>query len=132
MDASVVVKHLLAEPDSALADRFLEQHPGTLAAPDLLQVEVANVLCHAKHLPSGRAREEGLERFFALGIALEPPQPEDVQQALRLALSSGLTAYDATYVAMARKHGVRLVTADAKLVAKTRSDDVVLLRDWRP
>lgn len=48
----------------------------------------------------------------ALGVHLEPADPAGV---LALALETGLTAYDAAYLWLARESGAELVTLDAQL-----------------
>lgn len=49
-------------------------------------------------------------------VVLEPSGLE--QEVFRIAISRGLTVYDASYVALAVKHGLILVTEDKKLSSK--------------
>ena len=43
------------------------------------------------------------------------------RRALEIAIETGRTAYDALYLALAEKHGCRVVTADERLVNALRS-----------
>jgi len=46
-------------------------------------------------------------------VVLEPSGLE--QEVLQIAVSKGVTAYDASYIALAKRHGLVLVTEDKKL-----------------
>ncbi|WP_460024492.1 type II toxin-antitoxin system VapC family toxin [Infirmifilum sp. SLHALR2] len=81
--------------------------------------EVINVLWKESHL---LRRLEASEADFLLHIftrlvkemvVLEPTGLE--QDILRMAFSKGITAYDASYVALAARYGLTLVTEDRKL-----------------
>ena len=85
-----------------------------LVAPTLLSFELANV-CLTKCRRHPDLREALLAAFQLrgrLGIAETAVDHEDV---LELALRSGLTAYDASYLLLARKLGAELVTLDEAL-----------------
>lgn len=89
-----------------------------VAAMDLTFYEVANVvgarkgqLDEARHLLRFLAERCG-EQIVAIDTNL-------TESALEVAAEHGLTAYDAAYVAAARRHGWTLVSADiADLVSK--------------
>lgn len=130
MDSSVVAKVLWEEEDSPVADALFEAFPGRLRAPDLLRFEVANAIRFSRRLTSRAARMEALTTFEGLGIELAPAPPAEVAEALRVAIDTDTTVYDALYLVAARRTGSRLVTADARFAARARGRDVVLLRDW--
>jgi predicted nucleic acid-binding protein len=111
VDASAVVAALL---QAGPARSLLGQE--TLAAPHLLDVEVASVLrrldrCQA--LPADLPVQP-LAVLSRLGIRRFPHAPllGRVWQ-----LRANLTAYDATYVALAEALGCALLTADRRLAA---------------
>lgn len=113
VDASVVAP-LIAD-DGPDGDLFRAAVRGqTLAAPDLLRVEVLSVV--RRHLASGdlTASQAGnaVDDLLALPITLYPTTP-----LLRRCweLRSNVTAYDACYVALAEALDVVLLTADARL-----------------
>jgi predicted nucleic acid-binding protein len=89
-----------------------------LAAMDLTFYEVANAmgarkrqLDEARHLLRFLAQRCG-EQILAIDAGL-------AESALEVAVEYDLTAYDAAYVAAARRHGLTLVSADvADLVSK--------------
>jgi predicted nucleic acid-binding protein len=89
-----------------------------VAAMDLTFYEVANVMGARK----GQLDEAGhLLRFLAqrCGEQIVAIDAGLIESALEVAVEHGLTAYDAAYVAAARRHGWTLVSTDvADLVSK--------------
>jgi predicted nucleic acid-binding protein len=89
-----------------------------VAAMDLTFYEVANVMGAKKRQPD-EARY--LLRFLAqrCGEQVVAIDTGLTESAIEIAAEHGLTAYDAAYVAAARRHGWTLVSADlADLVSK--------------
>ncbi|HWM64402.1 MAG TPA: PIN domain-containing protein [Solirubrobacterales bacterium] len=119
IDASVWVA--IADPADrfhATAHAMVAKVEMPLAALDLTLYEVANVMGPKK----GQAREG---RFLVKLIekrcreSLVAVDSDLLESALEVAAEHGLTAYDAAYVAAARRHGWTLVSADvADLVSK--------------
>jgi predicted nucleic acid-binding protein len=89
-----------------------------LAALDLTLYEVANVMGPKKGQPrEGRALLRLIERRCR--DSLLAADSDLLESALELAADHGITAYDAAYVAAARRHGWTLISADiADLVSK--------------
>jgi predicted nucleic acid-binding protein len=119
VDASVWVA--ARDPEdrfSAAARAIVLDLARSVAAMDLTFYEVANAmgarkgqLMEARHLLRFVAERCG-ERIVATDVRL-------MESALEVAAEHGLTAYDAAYVAAARRHGWTLVSADlADLVSK--------------
>lgn len=127
VDASVVVKWLVDEEGS---DAAAELAGESLAAPTLLLAECANVLW-VKARVGELDREQAKERtalLVDLPVTLEPIASL-IADASDLALRLDVTVYDALYVALARRRGDLLITADHKLArAVRRSQDGVELR----
>lgn len=119
VDASVWGK--LAEP----GDRFHQQarellidSAAALAALDLTLFEIANAVGVKMGQPQ---RAEWLSELVAVrsGERLVRVDPRLVAAAVELAAQHGLTAYDAAYVAAARRNGWQLVSFDTRdLVSK--------------
>jgi predicted nucleic acid-binding protein len=114
LDASVVVDLLLdLRPSSdAIADRL--SHERTLAAPHLLDVEVAQVLrrlVQAGKLDAARA-ESAVVDLMDMPVRRYPLTPllERV-----FALRENVTAYDAAYLVLAEELGAVLLTRDEAL-----------------
>ena len=120
VDASVGIKLFLTEALSghaeALFAHLAADPPGQLSVPDLFYIECANILWkHTRR--SGYPVDQARSALTDLGqLALRRvPTSELADQALAIAIQTGLTAYDACYVALAQQLAVPFVTADEKL-----------------
>jgi predicted nucleic acid-binding protein len=119
LDASVWVA--IADPSDSYhskAHEIVAELERPLAALDLTLYEVANAMGPKKgQLREGRVLLKLIEkrcRGNLLAVDLDL-----MESALELAEQHGLTAYDAAYVAAARRNGWTLVSADiADLVSK--------------
>lgn len=117
VDASVAARWL--EPPTTAgatpAQALLEQYQaGRLAVvvPPLLFLELMNI--------AGRRWRWAEAALIELASRLEAMLTEVVAPDLsQIALwtARGLTAYDATYVALAEKRGIQLVTSDRQIIA---------------
>lgn len=115
VDASVVIKWLIPEVDSAAARRLLEKDY-TYFAPDLLFAELANTTW--KKVRGGHLSHEQGQRLMAdFGtIAVESiPCRALARDAYSLAVSTGRSAYDALYLALAMRLDTQMITADERL-----------------
>lgn len=122
VDASVVVKWLLAEPDSALAleQRRRWQAQGMVpAAPDFLLLELHNVLW--KKLQRGDLALDApiLSSAPSLGLDLNwfPFEPL-LPLAWTLALRCRVSIYDALYASLAQQLQAPFYTADVQLAER--------------
>ena len=88
-----------------------------LIAPDLIWVEIANVLWKSvrQNRCSRAVAETTLALFRSQNLPTLPASPF-TDRALAIAMTHGRTAYDSFYVAVAVDSGADLVTADEKLV----------------
>jgi predicted nucleic acid-binding protein len=114
VDASAVAAILFGEPEAeAIAERLTGAR---LAAPSLLGYELANVcLTKIRRQP---ARREALRAALRLASRLKVEiVAVDHAATLDLAEATGLTAYDASYLWLARSLSGELVTLDRKLAA---------------
>jgi predicted nucleic acid-binding protein len=116
LDASAALELLLRAGDHpGLVNRVLESGE-TIAAPHILDLEVAQVLRRfliAGELTAARARE-AIEDHLALGIARYPHDGllERIWQ-----LRANCTAYDAAYIALAEAIDAAVITCDRRLSA---------------
>jgi predicted nucleic acid-binding protein len=116
VDASVAVKWVLPEPDSDRARALILR--GDLAAPDLLYLEVANVLWKQARrgaISPVRARR-GWRIFGGIPITLWRAGSL-ADAALNLAIRHGITVSDGTYLALAFALNCPVVTVDTRLLA---------------
>lgn len=118
IDASVLANALGDDENDGRAARHELRVADALAAPDLVDVETVAVL-RRRWL----ARTLSDDRFESAVLDLERLDVERVPtlRLLRRAyeLRANVTAYDATYVALAEALGCELLTADRRLAAAT-------------
>jgi predicted nucleic acid-binding protein len=122
VDASVGVKPYLPEDlDEVARELFNRGRTGraSLYVPDLFYIECANIFWkHVRRqtIPAAHARRS-LRNLN--DVILFPVSSTDLLlNALDLALDFGITAYDASYVALAEDLNLPLITADRKLIGK--------------
>lgn len=118
VDASVVLKWIVQEPDSGAALKYLAA--SDLEAPSIWLAETANALWRYVTLGQLR-RDEAESRLAALRIApiTTIPLEQDVEGALALANALGHPVYDCLYLALAIRKSGKVVTADKRLLALT-------------
>jgi predicted nucleic acid-binding protein len=120
LDTSALIRYYV--PDGPIPkdlDDIIEQawHGDVLLmVPDLALVEAAQVLLkkqQANYLTSDEASEI-LEHIMNLPLETRPHR-DLIELAFGLAWKLNLTVYDAMFLALARKHGAALITADQEL-----------------
>ncbi len=112
VDASVVAAMAFEEPNAGEAASLVEGYD--LSAPTVLHYELASVaLKKARRYPSQREAIAGGLRT-ALNLNVRWVDVDHIA-TLRLALDTGLTTYDASYLYLARTLGLPLVTFDGRL-----------------
>ncbi|NLV23952.1 MAG: type II toxin-antitoxin system VapC family toxin [Deltaproteobacteria bacterium] len=127
VDASVLIKAYVPETGSEAAARFFAAMDGgevEALAPDLIYSESGNILwkkVRRGELTAGEAREISAA-ILGLPLRVEPGHVL-LPLALDLALSCGVTVYDALYLALACVHETTFVTADRKLVLALEATD---------
>jgi predicted nucleic acid-binding protein len=112
VDASALASILFSEPTLSAMLARLSGH--TLIAPTLLPFELANA-CVKKaraHPQHSVFFLQSLNGFEALGVDL---RPVNSHAAAKLAHHTNLSAYDASYLWLARELNLELVTLDEKL-----------------
>ena len=118
VDASALAVLLFGEPEAErVADRLSS---GRLVAPALLDHELANIcLTKIRRHPGQRdalLRGLGLRDRVAVEIVAV-----DHREVVQTAEAAGLTAYDASYLWLARRLGAGLITLDRQLAAAMES-----------
>jgi predicted nucleic acid-binding protein len=112
VDTSALAAVVFAERSSAEAQKRLSGC--NLHAPALLRFELANV-CLRKIRAHPRGRDALLAQHRgSLALPIQH-HPVDLTQAVELAERFNLTAYDASYLWLARALGCELVTLDKRL-----------------
>ena len=119
VDASALATIVFLEPDAAAARDRLKRHQ--LAAPRLLVYELMNAAVKKlrKHPGDEALIRGGLSK--ALGEEFDISWSDvDAAEVLELATETGLTAYDASYLWLARHLHAELVTFDVALETAAR------------
>lgn len=118
IDASVAAKVFFTEEKSDAARKFAETAQ-RLVAPDLLILEVASVA--RNHVRRGEATlDYGRRVLTDLESLIDDFTPIGALsvRALELAAEHGFSVYDASYLALAQKTDLKVMTADERLVRR--------------
>lgn len=119
VDASVVIEILLGTAAGRAAEARLLGRRASLHAPHLMDVEVAHAL--RRYRLSGALDEQRATDAVTDLADLPITRHEHALLLPRIwQLRDSLTAYDATYVALADALGATLLTRDAKLARGAR------------
>jgi predicted nucleic acid-binding protein len=112
VDASAIAALLFTESQAEAVEARLRG--ASLVAPSLLQYELANV-CLVKCRRHTDQRDALVAAFdHRVDLRIQEHRV-DAAEVLLLALETGLTAYDASYLWLARRLGADLVTLDKVL-----------------
>jgi|SRR5712671_1218276 predicted nucleic acid-binding protein len=118
VDASALAAIAFAEPG---ADAVIDEIDGhRLHAPSLVVFELMNIAWkRSRKQPAASALFlEALDVLQGLGLRFRGINQEEV---VRLGLTTGLTAYDASYLWLSRVLGMPLVTLDKRLGAHAKN-----------
>jgi len=112
VDASVLIAFAFGEPRAAEARELMAGV--ALHAPNLLPYELCSAALHKTRMHPQRALAIAgdLNVALAIDVALEAVSSSAL---LPLALETGLTVYDASYLWIAKTLGCELVTFDQRL-----------------
>ncbi len=114
VDASALAAVIFEEPDSAIMIPLLRTE--RLMAPAIFGFEMANI-CLNKMRRNPDMRQTIRNQYRLINQFKIEIQTVDDQAVLDLAVETGLSAYDASYLWLARELNCELVTLDKKLAA---------------
>ena len=124
IDDSVVVKALAKdEPGHAEAGAMIKKGG---RVPEWLFMEIANVLATKTKYTESEIKEL-LDLVYDMGFRIEEVNKKMLEEAMLLSKRCGVAVYDMVYAVLAKKLGVKLVTADKNFATKTGFDWVVVL-----
>ena len=113
VDASALGAVIFGEPEGQKMARRMSG--ARIIAPALLWFELANI-CVKKAQAHPAIREKILEAFDMAGKLPVEVVALDHKEAVALAMETGLTAYDGSYLWLARATGAPLLTLDRMLL----------------
>jgi len=118
VDASVLIAFAFGEPRAAEARELMAGV--ALHAPNLLLYELCSAALHKTRMHPQRALSitSDLNVALAIDVALEAVSSSAL---LSLALETSLTAYDASYLWVAKSLGCELLTFDEQLAHAART-----------
>ncbi|MEX2237160.1 MAG: type II toxin-antitoxin system VapC family toxin [Dehalococcoidia bacterium] len=127
LDSSVLWYWIKADESEQSKHALLlreEHYSGELAVvvPRLVFTELLNIGARAYHL-TDRYMDELAEHLENLAFDVKDPPLRDVA----MWAASGLTAYDATYVALAVETGLPLITDDREILRKIPHSAIPLI-----
>ncbi len=120
VDASVNIKQFIPDPLSERVKQLFAHlaNPQTdFSVPDLFYIESANTLW--KYVWAGLYAATDVPDDLAALKALplgRVPTAELMEEAVNIALTYGITAYDGSYVALSERIKAPLLTLDQKLI----------------
>jgi predicted nucleic acid-binding protein len=136
VDASVGIKKFIIDPLTPKVDQLfahLDDPDARLYIPDLFYIECTNIAW--KYIRAGSYDStEAQENLAALKLLRFTPTPTSnlMLEALRLSVTYGISAYDASYVALAQQRSAPLLTQDQRLAnaLKNTNFNVQLFSDF--
>lgn len=127
-DASVAATWVLPDEEAALADIALDRLGVEHATvPDVFWHELRNLLLSAERRGriGGRHADASMSRLRRLRIRCAAET--DDRHVMTLAREHGLTAYDASYLALAIREGCALASLDRRLTEAAAAEGVAIL-----
>lgn len=122
VDASIALKWVVAEPETADALAFLQrERPKGLVAPDLLIAEVSNVAW--KKARRGEINPlQAVEAARRIGLTMTRFLPAQLlsRRATEIAIEIDHPVYDCLYLACAEAERATMVTLDGRMLRKLR------------
>ncbi|NEQ28299.1 MAG: type II toxin-antitoxin system VapC family toxin, partial [Microcoleus sp. SIO2G3] len=135
VDTSVCIKQFISDPLTPKVNQLFDHlaNPETeFFVPDLFYIECANTLW--KYIRAGLYTAAAVQADLATlkGLPLHVVSTADLMEdAVSIGLAYGISAYDASYVALSQQVNAMLLTLDQKLVRATASAyDVRSLNDF--
>ena len=127
LDASLALAYVMPDEASSAADSLMGRiHDEPVLAPTIWIYEVASALRmgQVRKRLSAEMADLVITTLHELHIEFEHP---DGHKLMQLSLQTGLTVYDASYVALCLQHELPLATLDRRIVQAARELDIEVL-----
>ena len=128
VDANVVVYAVFRTPEFPLVEKLLAADDDW-RLPKLWLHEFASAATTFVRVGQADLRQASAAIDAAVSLVAGRDEDVDLHASIETAIRLDLSAYDAQYVVLAQTHGVRLVTADQKLI-RNAPGAAVALRDY--
>lgn len=130
MDSSVAVKWVNSQGEKFLrqADTILKHMQNgeiSITMPDLAKYEVGNALLNKEM--SLTATQTSLGTIYEIPIQFVSQDKAMAQTTLKIAKDSGMTYYDASFIALAKRLKADLVTDNPKHQNKYRGKEIKII-----
>jgi predicted nucleic acid-binding protein len=112
VDASAVAAMLFEEPEADTIRAHIRDE--SVIAPQLIDYELANI-CWKRVRRHPATQTESLAMLATVGLVSMTRVVVPPSEAARLAIRTGLTAYDAAYLWLAWSRDAELITLDRRL-----------------
>ncbi len=128
LDASIAAAWFLPDEQHEAADRLMSEMRSSVGlVPALFWFETRNLFLVAERRGRLKQGEPLLLMTQLRGLPLEDAGSGGDGLVLELATRYSLTAYDASYVALARTQGLPLATGDRKMATAARGEGVTVV-----
>ncbi len=134
LDTSVILKWFSEYEESDL-DQALQLRRSMVAGtvlfvvPGLLFYELANALRYNPNF-SMKDVEQAVHSVFEMGLEVRRADEQVMGNAITLAFKHNLTVYDAYFLALSKKEGRPLITADYRLIRRVKGfHEIIRLSD---
>ena len=124
-DASIAAAWVLPDEEAALADLALDRlGHDTAQVPDLFWHELRNLLLSAERRGRINKRHADVSMDRLRQLPIRSSGEVDDRHVMALARDHGLTAYDASYLALAIRDGCALASLDRRLIDAAATEGV--------
>lgn len=133
VDSSVIVKWVNSQDEQFLkqADALISDSRNgkvVLFAPELVKYEVGNALWK-KGLSTPQAKAS-LETIYSSPVEFIKQNESQAMRTMEMALETGMTFYDASFVSLAEAMGATLVTDNPKHQKRVRGIKIIEIKDY--
>lgn len=129
IDSSVALKWFYEEEDrekALLIYDDLARNAVSVVVPHLIIYEIGNIIRYKK--PFSIQKIEQAEKILAeLNLAFDNPNYQEWKEIIELCHKLDISFYDCSYVFLAKKYNIKLITADKKLYRKAKKSGLVKL-----
>ena len=129
LDASVAVKWFHEEeytPEALMLREANDRGLCEFLSPVLIVYEFSNALKKPPNLFSEKEVTDAMNSVFSRLTEIVTPNQMDIDEVIKTAFKYNITAYDASYVALATDRKTVMVTGDKWLASKVKNERIAI------